>query len=256
MSMPKKNKRPVFGEDDSDSETTGDGFKAYLDKKSLESSKRAKSSQALAMAKSSIDDEKAAGSEKTEETGQRSFMEGLLKSKRQREMDRLHSQAIRNTFENELQKKNDSTAQSFVTEGYKVKRKEYDLAELQAAKEDERDEEDKLHGGSSRALALQMLMSEGPPDKVSEPALEEVRSEKNVTKEPLVFENDIYRSEPFKTKKPAAEADHSVKSLIKLRPKEKQSCIREFLRSTKSMQEIKLHAEKYFERQSAKKHKA
>ncbi|QLL34077.1 hypothetical protein HG536_0F04020 [Torulaspora globosa] len=252
--MPRKNKRPVFGEDDSESESTGDGFKAYLSKKSLQSSKRAKSPQALAVAKSSLDEDESKGLKRPQETEQRSsFMEGLLKAKRQREMDRLHSQAIRNTFENELQKKNDSPDQSFITEGYKVKRTEYDQAELRAAEEDEYHNDDKLHGGSSRALALQMLMRDAPPAEDSEAAPEEACSEKNVAKVPPIFENDIYHSEPSKMRRSVVEANHSVESLIKLRPEEKQSCIREFLRSTKSMQEIKLHIEKYYERQSVRK---
>ncbi|QLQ81689.1 hypothetical protein HG537_0F04500 [Torulaspora globosa] len=251
--MSRKSKRPVFGEDDSDSETTSDGFKAYLDEKSLESSKRAKSSQAVAIARDSLNDEESAGFKANETEERTGFMENLLKSKRQREMDRLHLQAVRNRFENELQRKNDSPDQSFITEGYKAKRKEYDQAELEAAKEDDGNG-DKVCGGSSRAVALQMLMSETSCGG-SEPASAVVGSEKNIARAPSIFENDIYRCEPSKTRRSVAEANQSVESLIKLRPEEKQSCIREFLRSTKSMQEIKLQMEKYLERQSARKDK-
>lgn len=253
--MARKHKRPAFDESDSESDSTGNGFKEYLEKKSLQSSKKAKSSQAIAVAESGLPKDESGDSKRPAKLNEASsFMGDLLKSKRQREVDMLHSQSIRNRLENDLQKKSDDPDQTFITEGYKVKRKEYDQAELQAAEESDRDadapNEEALHGGSARGLALRMLMSDVPAQKDEAVEGEDERSGKNDIKAPRTFENDVYRAEPSKVKSSDSAKNQLVESFIKLQPEEKESCIREFLRSTKTTRDIQMYNKKYHERQS------
>lgn len=248
--MAKRSKRPVFDESDSDSDSTGSSFREYLNKKSEQSNKRARSSSALAAAKDGFQDESPKINRSEDESTSSTFISGLLESKRQREMDKLHSQSIRTRLENELQKTSSSNEESFITEGYKEKKKDYDNAEALVAEEENQDDDDvkKLYGGSTRGMALRILMSEQALPKDSQLSKDQERTGEGVVDKAPVFENDVYRAKDYKVSGSRSLNEVPQESSVKLRPEEKQLCIREFLKSTVSANDIEKHIKSYNKR--------
>lgn len=239
--MVRKNKRPAFDESDSDG-GPGSGFQEYLNNKSVQSNKRAKSTEAIEAASSSL--QVASPCEEGYETKESSsnVIDGLLKSKRQRRQDKLHIQSIKSRLENELDKPNDTEELAFITDEYKAKREEYDRADLLA--EQEKKQEDTVDPDeelmvSSRSVALRSLMKTTSSDKYLIPqSSDRIQQSTQKTK----FENDVYRSSSYQAIKCEAKLAEYPMELV---PEQKKLCIEEFLKSTKTAQDIRRYISHY-----------
>lgn len=242
--MVRKNKRPAFDESDSDG-GPGSGFQEYLNNRSAQSSKRAKSTEAIEAASSSL--QVASPCEDVYETKESSptVIDGLLKSKRQRKQDKLHIQSIKSRLENELDKPKDTEELVFITDEYKAKREEYDRADLLA--EQEMEQEDTVDPneelmGSSRSVALRSLMKTISSDKHLIPNIPQASDRTQQSTQKTKFENDVYRSPSYQAIKYEVKLAEDTTGLD---PEQKKLCIEEFLKSTKTAQDIRRYISHY-----------
>lgn len=254
--MAKKRKKPIFNESGSDSDGAGCSFKEYLNERSAQSRKKAKSSTAIIAAAASLDPDGEVNSPRARNlkpdsaSGESNLITNLLKSKNQRELDKLHLQSVKNSLEIELEGSNLSKDEAFITEGYKKKREEFDRADLLAEEEsrqEHREEEDPLNTNSG-SVALRLLMT-GKPNARPNLDRSSISSADKERTSGSKFENDIYRIRQSETVEEAKEPRYQgFEDLLNLDPKQKKMCIQEFLKSTKAPEDIELQVRKYKER--------
>lgn len=235
--MARKNKRPAFDESDGDDAQPGKGFQEYLKSKSAQSAKKSKSSEAVEAALSAQSAPIAQDPLESEQSRSSSVIKGLLVSKKQREQDKLHIQSVRSRLESELNKPKNSEDLTFITDSYRVKREEYDRADRLAQHEREQEaskDSDEELTTSSKSVALRLLMN-NETEGDEQPTVETLQSSKISSPIKTKFENDVYKSPSFM---PIAPEARKTGSQLELDPEQKLLCAREFLKSTKTAQDI------------------
>lgn len=267
--MPKRNKRPVFGDDDSGNDTAeGDeGFMRYLEQRSHQSKKVAKTAAAAshlfesyerdANEKSaSISSVHIAGTSGEEAERKSSYIHNLLESKKQRDLDRLHSQSVKIRLERDLESSNATNEELFYTQSYRDKRDQYERADKLA--EDELLQENVRKEGSTLthsvpSVALQFLISDESKEKTSDDRYQANNDEPKSTEKPNTKKvgNDVYKGKSQKLFNSSGPKLAEMKGPLDLDPALKERCIREFLRSTKTLEDIELLAKQYKDRHSA-----
>lgn len=242
--MARKNKRLAFDESDSDNDGDGNEFQKYLKEKSAQSSKRARSSEAVEAASLGSDSVTTEREPEAQEASS-TVLEGLLKSKKQREQDKLHIQSVKNKLERELDKPSGAEDLVFTTAGYKAKREEYDRADLLA--EDEQKQEGTANQlgeltGSSRSVALRLLMTKNAAQEPPNAYRPESGVSTHRTSRQTEIGNDVYRSPRSISTRPDVIHGEDTMGLDR---EQKKLCIKEFLKSTKTAQEIDKCIENY-----------
>lgn len=159
--MAKKNKKPVFGDSDSDDDDGGNGFDKYLKSKS-EHSKR-KTMEAAAETSDliqSIENEPAVKkSRPQDDSNQSQYIDRLLQSKKEREMDKMYAKSMKLNIERELDGSNE--VEQFVTDSYRGQKEIYERVEGIVSQElrNERNIEQKQSLSFAQGVATTLLMN-------------------------------------------------------------------------------------------------
>lgn len=264
--MPKRNKRSVFGEDDSGSDTGGgdEGFKKYLEERSLQSKKVARTASAAShlvdsydrdanKQNASIPSTHTSGRSGEEAERKSSYIHNLLESKKQRDLDRLHSQSVKIRLERDLETSAATKEELFYTQSYKDKKNQYERAD-KLAEDELLQENEQIEGNplthSAPSVALQFLISEEGKEKKDAEKFQADNDEPKFIAEPNTkkVENDVFIRKPLESFNSSCPKFAELKDPLDLDPALKERCIREFLRSTKTFQDIELLAEQYKDR--------
>lgn len=240
--MANRRKKAFGGDSSSDSDGSEDELHGYLHKKALKSQKTLQNVGAFNF----DNDIDSCAPVKTQPPKQSRFIGNILASKKQRELDRLYSESVRNTFSNGIQEHVKNAGDVYVTGAYQEKKRQIEDAEKIALAEQGREfAETNLNAFRYNARILndasekhdQSLSNVGDAAQSTDAVREKEKKLKS-------YKNDIYISPNISSKPSGQKARKMAKQAAPV------EVVQKFLASSVTACELKLLREEYFARVS------
>ncbi|QLG73186.1 hypothetical protein HG535_0E02700 [Zygotorulaspora mrakii] len=257
--MVKAKRRPVFADygSESDDDNDGKGFKRYIEKKSAKLQKQRAGNKEPEFDIENLDPEERQGFVRQE--AKSIYINDLLKSKEQRNLDKLHIESEKNRLQNEINKPLNGNTDTFITQCYQDRKKEYELA-AEVAESELKDQKNSINnngllGNAAQGVALRLLLAD-------EKGTNRENSAKSSNVDPLrdshsrersvKYGNDVFTADGYTTKSRNGSETSRTVDVLNWGPIVGEELISVFLQPTKTSQELQAHLEQYKMRHSDK----
>ncbi|CCE65832.1 hypothetical protein TPHA_0N00520 [Tetrapisispora phaffii CBS 4417] len=259
MAKKKQKKRVIFGSDSddeatSDNNNTSDKFDAYMKAKA----KKVKVKTTRAQESSSklfqeLPDQMIES--QTPDKPNISIINNMLKSQKDRELDKIYAQSIKIQAERDLdQHPTKPETLNFVTDNYKDKKAEYERVQQLMLKEEKIASsagplEHSLHNSEGVASYILTKKDVGTPLVIDKPV--EQNNASTVNEVNQMFHNDIYRPKSYVRRSTSSSENNLSKSQQMLQTIDKEvklEATKEFLKSNIHLYNLDVLLKEYFSR--------